>query len=64
MYNNKVTYTRLEQLRIKGAHKNNSHNNTPIFIRLNKTTQKHGRRKKVAQDKTKSDVLKQMYFNE
>jgi hypothetical protein len=28
------------------AHKNNKDNNTPIFIGLNKTTQKHGRRKK------------------
>jgi hypothetical protein len=47
------------------AYKNNDDNNTtPIFIGLNKATQKHGRRKKeVAQEKIESDVLKQMCFN-
>jgi hypothetical protein len=45
-----------------GAHKNN--NITPICIVLNKTTQKHRRcKKKVVQEKIKSHVLKQMYFN-
>jgi hypothetical protein len=58
----------LEQLsgniHTNGAHKNNNDNNTtPIFIRLNKTTQKL-HKKKAAQVKIKSDVLKQMYFNE
>jgi hypothetical protein len=42
--NNKVTYTRLDQLRgnthANGAYKNNDNNSTPIFIGLNKTIQK------------------------
>jgi hypothetical protein len=46
------------------AHKNNNNNNTtPIFIGLNKTTQKHGRReKKTTQEEIKSYVPKQTYF--
>jgi hypothetical protein len=48
-----------------GAHKNKYDNNTtPIFIGLNKTTQKHGRRKrKIPRKRIKIYVLKQMYFN-
>jgi hypothetical protein len=39
-------------------------NATPMFIGLNKTTQKHGRCKRErAREKIKSYVLKQMYFN-
>jgi hypothetical protein len=35
-----------------------------MFIGLNKTTQKHGRRKrKIEREKIKSYVLKQMYFS-
>jgi hypothetical protein len=35
-----------------------------MFIGLNKTTQKHGRRKrKTARERIKSYVLKQMYFS-
>jgi hypothetical protein len=49
----------------KGAHGNKNDNNTiSMFIRLNKTTQKHGRRKrKIALEWIKSYVLKQMHFS-
>jgi hypothetical protein len=42
-----------------GAHKNNNNNITPIFMGLNKTTQKT----QTQEEKLKSGVLKQMYFN-
>jgi hypothetical protein len=64
-----VTDTRLDKLLgniyTNGAHKNNNDNNTtPIFRGLHKTTQKNRRRnRKVAQEKIKSDVLRQMYLN-
>jgi hypothetical protein len=63
-----VTYTRLEQLHgnihITGAYKNND-NTTPIFIGLNKTTQITWKpQEEGSTRKDKSDVLKQMYFNE
>jgi hypothetical protein len=46
-------------MQTNGAHKNNNDNiTTPIFTRLNKTTQKTD-----AQEQVKSEVLKQMYFN-
>jgi hypothetical protein len=43
-----------------GAHKNNNENNTtPMFIELNKTTQKtRTPQEKIAQEKTKSYILK------
>jgi hypothetical protein len=47
-----------------GAHGNNNDNTTPMFMGLNKTTQKHERRKrKTARERIKSYVLKQMYFS-
>jgi hypothetical protein len=42
-----------------GAHKNNDNTTTPLFIGLNKTTQKT----RTAQERFNIDVLKQMYFN-
>jgi hypothetical protein len=52
-------------LHTKGAHKrNNDSSTTPIFIGINKATQKHRRRrKKTARERIKSYVLKQMYFS-
>jgi hypothetical protein len=45
-----------------GAHKNNN-TTTPMFIGLNKTTQKYERRKrKIARERIKSYVHKQTYF--
>jgi hypothetical protein len=60
-----VTYIRLEQQHTNGAHKNNNDNNTtPIFIGLNKTTQKtRTPQEEGMQIKIRSDVLKHMYFN-
>jgi hypothetical protein len=47
-----------------GGLKNNNDNITPIFIGLNKTTQKHGCHKgRVTQRKINSYVPKQMYIN-
>jgi hypothetical protein len=55
-----LLYTRLEQLRgnmhTNEAHKNNT---TPTYIGINKIT----RETRTPQEKIKSDVPKQMYFN-
>jgi hypothetical protein len=53
-------------LHANGAHQNNNDNNTTaIFTRLNKATHTHKKKEhgRTAQEKIRTDVLKQMCFN-